>query len=324
MHPSEHRDWPGLDPQLAAWLAAAPTAPPGSGIEVLREYSRQANALAFGRTRPSLIAPHSADDKVDGPGGPIPVRIYTPAEPGGPLLVYFHGGGWIQGDLDTAEAATNRLCVEAGAVVVSVGYRLAPTHRFPAAFDDCLVATAWAVAEAARLGADPARLVVAGDSAGGQLAASVALARRDAGAPVAAQLLLYPVIDTGGRYADPAVNDRYPSRAAHAGGPALTLAGMRFCSERYVDDADSGDWRVSPIAADLRGVAPAVVHTSGLDVLGSEGARYADALRAQGVRVSAREFGDLCHGYFGRGAVSAAADAAAALAARDLREVLAP
>jgi acetyl esterase len=240
-----------------------------------------------------------------------------------PLIVYFHGGGWVIGGIEPQSAQAHRQCIEVGAVVVSVGYRCAPEDLFPAAFDDCLAAAEWAAAHAAALGASPDLLVVSGDSAGGQLAASVALARRDAGQPLAAQLLLYPVTDAVGRYGDPQRNAAYPSRAAHAGGPGLTLPGMAWFAAAYLDaDADPGDWRVSPLHGEFGGVARAVVHTAGLDVLRDEGRAFAQALRSAGVRVTAREYPTLNHGYFGLGGVSKAADRAASEAAADLREIL--
>ena len=151
----------------------------------------------------------------------------------------------------------------------------------------------------------------------------MALARRDAGTPVSAQLLLYPVVDVSGRYLDPEVNAGYMSRTSADRGYGLTLEGMQNFARHYVDDADSGDWRVSPMrAADLSGVAPAVVHTATLDVLRTEGNYYADALQRAGVRVIAREWPTLNHSYFGLGGVSAVADSAAAQAAEDLHELL--
>jgi acetyl esterase len=167
-------------------------------------------------------------------------------------------------------------------------------------------------------------LVVAGDSVGGQLAASVAIARRDAGQPLSAQLLLYPVTDVAGRYSDEAINATYMSRNSVYQRFGLTLETMATFARAYVDEADAGDWRVSPKrAADLRGVAPAVIHTSTLDVLRTEGNFFGDDLVAAGVDVIAREHPSLNHSYFGLGGVSAVADAAAAQAAEDLRELLA-
>jgi len=320
--------WPGFDAQLSGWLDETPGAPEGSSAQVLRELSRVHNALAFSRLRPSLRAASVRDETLDGPGGPLTVRIFTPGRSDAksgepiPLIAHFHGGGWVIGDLDTHLAHTHRLCAEAGAVVVSVDYRRGPEHRFPAAFDDCVAATEWVAGNADRLGADAELLVVAGDSAGGQLAASVALARRDAGRSTAGQLLIYPVTAVAGRYEDPAVNADYPARTDYALGPSIGLVGMAAFTAHYVDALDSADWRVSPLDADLAGVAPAVIHTATFDLLRDDGARYAQALRDAGVAVIEREFATLSHAYFGLGGVSAAADAAATQAAVDLRELL--
>ncbi|MGI5200705.1 alpha/beta hydrolase fold domain-containing protein [Spirillospora sp. CA-108201] len=168
------------------------------------------------------------------------------------------------------------------------------------------------------------RTAVAGDSAGGQLAASAAIACRDRGVPLAAQLLIVPVTDVAGGYADPDVNARYPSRAERAEGYGLTLAGMRWFSELYDPPAAGEGWQASPLRApDLGGVAPAVVHTAGFDVLRDEGDAYAAALRAAGVPVVHRRWPTLNHGFFGLGGVSAAADRAVRRAGADLRAVLA-
>ncbi len=137
--------WPGFDDEIRAWMVEAPGAPPGSSADVIRTFSRRNSAISFSRRRPSLTAASVLDRTVDGPAGPIPVRVLTPPAGDGPVpvIVYYHGGGWVIGDLDTHLAQAHRLCVEAGAVVVSVGYRLAPEHRFPAAFDDCWAVTQW-------------------------------------------------------------------------------------------------------------------------------------------------------------------------------------
>ncbi|MFI6517699.1 alpha/beta hydrolase [Spirillospora sp. NPDC050679] len=256
------------------------------------------------------------DDWVETSGGRVPVRVTEAAElRDGTTIVFFHGGGWIAGGMDTHRQHMRRLAAETGWTVVGVDYRLAPEHPFPAAFEDCL-----AVAE--HCAASEERVVVAGDSAGGQLAASVALACRDNGVPLAAQLLIVPVIDVLGGYADASVNALYPSREQRAEGYGLSLAGMRWFCELYAP-GDGKDWRVSPLhAADLAGVAPAVVHTAGYDVLRDEGAAYAAALREAGAEVVHREWPTLNHGYFGLGGVSAAAEEAARQAAADLRGLL--
>jgi acetyl esterase len=313
-----------LDPDIARWLVETAPASLPTTVAQSRERIERTSALARDRLGPGIVPASETDDSLDGPGGPLPIRVLRPAgEAPRPTVVYFHGGGWVLGDIDTHIAHARRICARADAVVVSVGYRCAPEARFPAAFDDAVFATEWASDHLAGLGGDPRSLAVAGDSAGAQLAASVALARRDAGQPLGAQLLLYPVTDVAGRYLDTQRNLRYPSRASAAEGFGLTLEGMAEFARQYVDDADAGDWRVSPLhAATLAGVAPAVVHTAALDLLRDEGAHYAQALADAGVQVTARQWPTLNHGYFGLGGVSAAAEKAAAQAADDLRSLL--
>jgi acetyl esterase len=268
-----------------------------------------------------------ADHVIPVAGGAIPARSYRPAgaTPGHPLplVVYFHGGGWLLGSVDSHDGICRSLANASGAVVLNAGYRLAPEHRFPAAFDDSVRATNWVAERLADFGGTDT-LVAAGDSVGGQLAASVAIARRNAGLPLSAQLLLYPVTDVAGRYNDDDINARYMSRASAYQRFGLTLDTMATFARAYVDESDATDWRVSPKrAAELHGVAPAVIHTSTLDVLRTEGNFYADALAAAGVDVIAREHPSLNHSYFGLGGVSAVADAAAAQAAEDLLDILA-
>ncbi len=316
---------PTIDDDIAQWLVrTTPNGEPTSIAEA-RERSRETNALAMAAMNPALIPASETDDEIPGPAGPLAIRVLRPAgEAVRPTVVYFHGGGWVIGDIDTHLGHARRICTQANAVVVSVAYRLAPEAPFPAAFDDAVAAAEWIFDHIADLGGDPERFVLAGDSVGGQLAASVAIARRDAGLPVAAQLLLYPVTDVAGRYTDETVNGFYMSRRSTKGNVGLTLDGMADFARNYVTDADSADWRVSPIrCTDLTGVAPAVIHTATLDVLRTEGNFYGDALRRAGVRVISREWPTLNHSYFGLGGVSAVADGAAGQAAEDLHELLA-
>jgi acetyl esterase len=319
---------PTIDADIANWLVrTTPDGEPTSIIEA-RELSRTTNALAIATMNPALVPASETDDEIAGPAGPLQIRVLRPDASGPaaapkPTVVYFHGGGWVMGDIDTHLGHARRICTQAAAVVVSVGYRLAPEDRFPAAFEDAVAATEWAFKHLAELGGDPETLILAGDSAGGQLAASVAIARRDAGQPVTAQLLLYPVTDVAGRYLDETVNAFYMSRRTTKVNLGLTLQGMVDYAHHYVDDANSADWRASPMRAkDLSGVAPAVIHTATLDVLRTEGNFYADALRRAGVRVISREWPTLNHSYFGLGGVSAVADGAAGQAAEDLHELL--
>ena len=316
---------PTIDSDIAGWLVSTASEDDAATIEESRALSRRNNALARQRMNPALIPASEVDDLIQTTNGPIPIRILRPAGDGAkPTVVYFHGGGWVLGDIDTHLGHARRICTQANAVVVSVGYRLAPEHMFPAAFLDAVAAVEWVADRTDDLGGEAGMLILAGDSAGGQLAASVAIARRDAHQPVTAQLLLYPVIDVAGRYCDSAVNAHYMSRRTTKRDFGLTLEGMGNYARHYVEDALSADWRVSPIRAnDLSGVAPAVIHTATLDVLRTEGNFYADALRLAGVRVISREWPTLNHSYFGLGGVSAVADSAAAQAAEDLQKLLA-
>lgn len=329
-----HDDELRLDRDIAAWMVQVSPAAEAVSIEEARQQARDTNAKALAALDPALTPASEVDDEIpaDGDAPALRIRVLRPAtEPGGdevdtspmPTIVYFHGGGWILGDLDTHLGHARRLCSQVRAVVVSVEYRLAPEHRFPTAFEDAQRAVAWVAGRLGELGGDET-LVLAGDSAGGQLAASVALARRGEQPPVAAQLLLYPVTDVAGRYEDAEVNDGYMSRRSAYQRFGLTLETMATFARAYVDEADADDWRVSPKrAADLAGAPPAVIHTSTLDVLRTEGNFYGDDLRAAGVDVINREFPSLNHSYFGLGGVSAVADAAAAQAASDLHELLA-
>ncbi|SHH17918.1 acetyl esterase [Jatrophihabitans endophyticus] len=322
-----------LDSDIAEWMVQVTPHEDAVTIEQAREQARETNAKALDSLDPALTPASEEDTEIpaDGDAPAIAIRVLRPAgEPGGtevdpspmPTVVYFHGGGWIIGDLDTHLGHARRICSQVRAVVVSVAYRRAPEHRFPTAFDDALRAANWVGERLPDFGGTDT-LVLAGDSAGGQLAASVALARRDAGLPVAAQLLLYPVTDVAGRYQDAEINDGYMSRRSVYQRFGLTLETMATFAQAYVDEADAADWRVSPKrCADLTGVAPAVIHTSTLDVLRTEANFYADDLRAAGVEVVTQEFPSLNHSYFGLGGVSAVADSAAAQAAADLNELL--
>ena len=231
---------------------------------------------------------------VPGPAGDIQVRIYTP-EGIGPfaLLVYFHGGGFVVGSLDSADQICRILCWGAGCVVVSVDYRLAPEHKFPAAPDDCLAATRWAAEHAIEFNADPTRLVVAGDSSGGNLATVTALRIRDEGGPaLSGQLLIYPVAD----YHTPAT----PSYLANADGYLLTRDTMIWFWEHYLNNvSEANDPHASPLRApDLRGLPPALVITAELDPLRDEGERYAERLQLAGVPTILSRYDGMIHGFF--------------------------
>jgi acetyl esterase len=230
------------------------------------------------------------DLAVPGPGGDIPVRAYVPAggEAPRPIVVWLHGGGWMIGSADTYRAPVRRLANASGAVVLSVDYRLAPEHPYPAAVEDALAAVRWATAEGARVGGDPARVAVAGDSAGGNLAAVVARRLRSE-VDLRLQALVYPVTDAG---------IATPSFRAFADRFGLTAAQMRRFWDVYLDGADGADPDASPLREpDLSGVAPAWVLTADHDVLRDEGEAYAAALERAGVPVSLTRWPGTIHGF---------------------------
>lgn len=253
---------------------------------------------------------------VPGASGPLLARHYAPDDGGGrPLLVYFHGGGFLMGDLDTHDAPCRALCREADVHVLSVAYRLAPEHVFPAAVDDGYAAFRWAHANAATLGADPSRVAVGGDSAGGNIAAVVALdaARRQEPAP-ALQLLLYPATDR---------TRRWRSEDLFGEGLVLTREDIAWFARSYKPDGIWDDPRFSPLrAADLSGLAPAIVVTAGFDPLRDEGEAYAKALARAGNRVVFRREGGFVHGFMNMAVVSPSAERAVTRVAVDLREAL--
>jgi acetyl esterase len=290
--------------------------------EILLEMIRAANRPAFetvGAAEARLLfnagrkvlAPEpmpvaeTRDLAIPGPGGPIPARLYRPAATGTlPVLVFFHGGGWVVGDIESHDTGCRHLAHRAECAVVSVDYRLAPEHKFPAAVEDCFAATAWVAGNAAALGADPGRLAVGGDSAGGNLAAVVSLLARDHGAPrIGYQLLIYPATDAA---------MRHDSIARFAEGYVLTRATMRWFYEQYLRAPDdAADWQASPLAApDLSGLPSAFVLTAGYDPLCDEGDAYAARLAAAGVAVTHRRFPGQVHGFALNGKIIRAAETA--------------
>ncbi|MFN8215351.1 MAG: alpha/beta hydrolase [Solirubrobacterales bacterium] len=264
-------------------------------------------AAATQRPRPIPMA------RVDGleiatAAGTLPARHYVPRGiPGGtppPLLVYYHGGGWVVGDLDTHDGVCRFLAAAAGIAVLSIEYRLAPEHPFPAPIEDAWAAYAWAVENAATLGADPARIAVGGDSAGGNMAAVVCRRARDEGAPAPAmQLLIYPVTDSA---EDPR------SRLLFADGFLLTKGDMDHFEGFYVGpgtEADHPDISILK-APDLSGLAPAYVATAGFDPLRDEGEAYAIRMREEGTRTALRRYPGLIHGFANEAEISRSSRAA--------------
>jgi len=234
------------------------------------------------------------DRTIPGPEGDIPVRVFANSDaPAQPLLVWYHGGGWVTGNLDTHDQVCRLLCDDAGAVVVSVDYRLAPEAKFPAAADDCLAAYQWALEHAGEVSADPANVAIGGDSAGGNLAAVVALLAREAGLPQPKlQLLVYPVTD---------YELDSESMIENAKGYFLEREGMRWFYNHYArHSADFDDWRFSPMRAEaLDDLAPAVVITAEYDPLRDQGEAYGQRLIAAGVRTEMVRADGLIHGFFG-------------------------
>jgi acetyl esterase len=305
-----------VDPQVQVLLDQAIAA----GRPTLGEQS-VAEARALMREAIELKGEGAAVARVEnrvvpGPAGDIPVRIYWPEGEGPfPVLVWFHGGGWVLGDLDTADNTCRDLTVGAGVIVVSVDYRLAPEHPFPAGVEDTYTAACWAVDNAVALGGDPERVAVGGDSAGGNLAAVTALQATRAGHPsLRYQLLVYPCIDG---------TMSQPSYVENAVGYQLTADAMAWFYAQYLCDCDPEHPFVSPICAppdDLAALPPALVITAEYDPLRDEGEAYAARLEQAGVTVRASRYDGQIHGFFGLaefldGGRAAVDEAAAALRA---------
>jgi acetyl esterase len=294
-----------VDPQIATLLeliAAAESKPMSEGTP--EEARRGFRTLTVDLRDPAAVPDVASveDTTVAGAEGDLPARVYRPAADGPlPTLLLLHGGGFVIGDLDTHDVTARTLANGCRAVVVSVDYRLAPEHPFPAAVDDALAAARWVADHLDELGGD-GRLAVAGDSAGGNLSAVVAQTFRDEGRPLAGQLLIYPATDMGGSY---------PSHVENAEGYFLDAATMAWFLQQYAGGAaDLADPRLSPLHGDLTGLAPAVVVVAELDPLRDDGLAYAAALEAAGVRVEVRTFPGLIHGFVDMGRHSAAAQAA--------------
>jgi acetyl esterase len=279
---------PQAEKLLSLLSAALPRDPAVLSPAMLRTGYR---ALVAGRTGPEVA--HVHDRRVPGPAGEIPVRLYRPRSGEAlPLLVFLHGGGFVVCDLDTHDPICRLLANAVDCAVLSVDYRLAPEAKFPAAPEDCYAATCWAAAHAGELGADPSRIAVAGDSAGGNLAAVVAqLARDRSGPTLAHQLLIYPVthhaFDTA-------------SYRENAEGYFLTRGMMEWFWNHYLEKPEHGqDPLASPLVAkDVSGVAPATVITAEFDPLRDEGEAYAERLRRAGVPVELQRYDGMFHGFF--------------------------
>jgi acetyl esterase len=298
-----------LHPQVVALLERASRSPLPPYCDVPPAVARRLYRDSRAPLAPDPPAVESVRLRLaPGPAGPVPVRHYRPkgaeASQVLPALIYFHGGGWVIGDLDTHDVVCRTLANAAHGAVLSVEYRKAPESPFPAAVDDCFAAARWAAAEASALGIDPARIAVGGDSAGGNLAAVVSLLARDAGGPaIAFQLLIYPGTDQW---------MGFPSIERNGTGYLLTKQAMHYFRSHYLPRADDWlDWRASPLLAErLSGLPPAYVMTAGYDPLVDEGKAYADRLTREGVRTEYRNYPDMIHGFITMGRVLDTANAA--------------
>jgi acetyl esterase len=311
-----------LDPQVKAIIDAIAAAG-GGGLDFA--------AIGPAAARAMLDAPESSmdlrdvpigkveDRKIPGPGGEIPVRIYTPVAASGsplPALVYFHGGGWVIGSINSHDSLCRSLANDAGCKVISVDYRLAPENVFPAAADDCFAATQWVEKNASEIGIDPNRIAVGGDSAGGNLAAVVSLMAREQKAPrLSFQLLIYPMVDVG---------MDTESFKTNAKGYMLESGSIKWFIDQYAKPEHYNDYKLAPLRAKSHAsLAPAYVVTAGYDVLRDEGRAYADKLKAAGVQVEYVNYEGMIHGFFGqRMAVDMSREAVKA-AAKALKDALA-
>jgi acetyl esterase len=299
-------------PQVAALLerVARSPLPPYHTVpaHVARRIYRDTRAVLAPR------APDLAETRLLIFNNAIAVRAYRPVlDETLPALLFFHGGGWTIGDLDTHDVVCRQLALGARCAVFSVDYRLAPEHPFPAAVEDCFSATRYVFSNAEKLNIDPKRIAVGGDSAGGNLAAVVALMARDHGGPALAyQLLIYPATDQ---------RCEFPSHERNGAGYLLTKDGIRFFRSGYLPNAkDHIDWRASPLlAASHANLPPALVLTAAYDPLLDEGRAYAERLAAAGVEVAYREYPDMVHGFVLFGGVVDAANAAVAECCERLR-----
>ena len=281
-----------LDPQAQAVIDTVNSL----GLPQVWEVSpEEARINAASRPRPAGPEVARVEDRsIPGPDGDVPVRIYTPDGDGPfPILAWYHGGGWVIGDLESADGTARHLCKGAGCVVVSVDYRLAPETKFPGPAEDCYAATVWAVNNAASLNADASRLAVGGDSAGGNLAAAISLMSADRGGPaIAHQLLVYPVTER---------NYDTPSYSQNAEGFLLARDAMIWYWDAYLADAaDAGNPYAAPMKAEsLAGQPSALVITAEFDPLRDEGEAYGRRLQEAGVPTTISRYDGMIHGFFG-------------------------
>lgn len=299
-------------------IAAAP--PPEPGVNPV-DLARSGLEEKASQSQNDPVEMASVEDRtvMVRDGHEVPVRIYSPNSAGttvAPVIIYFHGGAWIAGSLETHDGTCRHLANMSECKLVSVDYRLAPEHKFPVGFDDCCDIMEWVAGSAGQLGIDPSKIVVAGDSAGGNLAAAVALWARDYDGPkIAFQLLIYPVIDS---------TTVSTSRKTFAEGYFLTQPAMDWSTDQYVrEPGDRGMWQVSPIHAEtLAGLPPAHVITAGFDILKDEGIIYAEALQKAGVPTTHVDYPDVIHGFLGFGATLDPAIEAMKFGCEEIRKVV--
>jgi acetyl esterase len=307
-----------VDPHIAAVLAMMEQAGMPPMYEGTPEVGRaQYLALTAGARTPEQVVPVASTEDIAVPGaqGELKARVYRPdAEGPLPTVAFFHGGGWVIGDLDTHDNMARSVCRDSRAVVVAIDYRLAPEDPFPAAAEDAVAAGRWVAQHLDQFGGDT-RFGVAGDSAGGNLAAVVAQQLTADGTPVTAQFLIYPAVDAAGEY---------PSRVENAKGYFLEQPTMDWFYGHYAGSwEDPNDPRLSPLhAASLGGLPPAVIVTAEYDPLRDEGEAYGTALRAAGVAADVRRFDGMIHGFFDMGTVSPAAQTAVQESCARFGEVL--
>lgn len=286
-----------------AMAAAAPAEPPTPDAQTMR-----AAVEAGGLPGPTIPLPRVEELTIPGPEGPLRARLYAPSAAPGPLLVFLHGGGFIMCSIDTHDRLCRALAAQSGWSILSVDYRLAPEHRFPAAYEDATAAVLWAAGNAAALGCRPGALAVGGDSAGGALAVGAALAAREAGVPLAQLLLIYPALDphcSGASYA--------------AETPFLTGPTMRWFWSQYLAAAgDYDDPRAAPTRAELAGLPATTIVAAAHDPVHDDGVTFASALAAAGVAVERRRFDGVGHGFMNLIGLVQKADAAVAWAAARL------
>ena len=310
-----------LDPQVQAVLDAARKANVPELWQLTPDEARAEYLRRTSRLKIDVDIHRVEDREIDGPDGRIPIRIYTPRDLNSdemlPVLVWYHGGGYVIGDLDTHDSACRALANEADCIVVAVEYRLAPEHKFPAAVDDCMAALNWVAKHASGFHADAARIAVGGDSAGGNLATVVSILAREAGFPkISFQLLLYPVT---------APEPETKSHHAFAEGYLLTRKTITWFFTHYIRSSrDTKDFRYAPLETDdLSSLPPALIIVAGYDPLRDEGVEYAEALIHAGNRVRLSNYEGMVHGFFLMGGMVDAARRAISESAAMLRDAFA-